>query len=60
MIEDGVIHSQKKFDSVKEYVKKDKIEEYKKILSKEVRNHLAEETYDFEGVDDDDNILAFY
>ena len=29
------------------------------ILSKEVRIHLAEETCEFEGVDDDDNILAF-
>ena len=29
------------------------------VLSKEVRSHLAEETCDFEGIDDDDNILAF-
>ena len=59
IIEDGVFHSQNKFDNVEEYVKKDQIDEYKEALSKEVRNHLAEETCDFEGIDDDDNILAF-
>ena len=42
IIEDGVIHSQKKFNSVEEYFKQGKIEEYKKILSKEVRIHLTE------------------
>ena len=59
IIEDGVFHSQNKFDNVEEYVKKDQIDEYKEALSKEVRNHLAEEICDFEGIDEDDNILAF-
>ena len=59
IIEDGVFHSQNKFDNVEEYVKKDQIDEYKEALSKEVRHHLAEETCDFQGIDEDDNILAF-
>ena len=59
IIEHGVAHSQKKFDCVEEYMKKDMLEEYIDIIVKEVRKHLAEEKGDFDGVDDEDNILAF-
>ena len=59
IIEEGVIHSQNKFDNVGEYAKKDKIDEYKEVCSKEVMNHLAEETDDFEGVINDENFLTF-
>jgi hypothetical protein len=57
----GVFHSQKKFDCVEEYVKKGEqyLEEYINTLIKEVRKHLAEEKSDFDGVDEDDNIMAF-
>jgi hypothetical protein len=54
-----VAHSQKKFDCLEEYMKKDMLEEYIDIIIKEVRKHLAEEKGDFDGVDDEDNILAF-
>jgi hypothetical protein len=59
IIDHGVAHSQKKFDCVEEYMKKGILEEYKSIIIKEVRKHLAEEKGDFNGVDDEDNILAF-
>ena len=59
LIEEGVFHSQKKFDSLEEFVKKDDLHEYNHIVTKEVRLHLAEERGDFAGVDDDDNIMAY-
>jgi hypothetical protein len=57
----GVFHSQKKFDCVEEYVKKGEqyLEEYINTLIKEVRKHMAEEKSDIDGVDEDDNIMAF-
>ena len=57
----GTFHSQKKFDCVEVYVKKGKqyLEEYTDNLVREVRIHLAEEKSDYDGVEEDDNIMAF-
>ena len=57
----GTFHSQKKFYCVEVYVKKGKqyLEEYTDNLVREVRIHLAEEKSDYDGVEEDDNIMAF-
>merc|ERR1719312_908168 len=43
IIQHGILHSQKKFDSLDEYAKKGEVEEYKNILVMEVKKHYAEE-----------------
>jgi len=52
MIHHGILHSQKKFDSIQQYQSKGEIEEYTKYLVDEVKKHLAEEKSDFEQIDD--------
>merc|ERR1711874_2656 len=57
MIQHGILHSQNKFDALKEYVKKNEIEEYKSILVTEVKKHYAEEKGEIEEIDE--NIATF-
>ena len=57
MIHQGILHSQKKFDSVEKYQKNGGIEEYVNNLIKEVKKHLAEEKSDVG--QEDENINAF-
>jgi len=57
MIEHGILHSQSKFDTVEEYLKKGEVEEYKTILVAEVKKHFAEEKNETEPIDD--NIGTF-
>eukprot|EP00092_Neocalanus_flemingeri_P053099 GFUD01062302.1.p1 GENE.GFUD01062302.1~~GFUD01062302.1.p1 ORF type:complete len:398 (-),score=107.74 GFUD01062302.1:36-1229(-) len=57
----GTFHSQKKFDCIEVYIKKGEeyLAEYINNLIKEVRRHLAEEKGEFDGLEENDNILAF-
>eukprot|EP00092_Neocalanus_flemingeri_P092206 GFUD01117024.1.p1 GENE.GFUD01117024.1~~GFUD01117024.1.p1 ORF type:complete len:399 (-),score=129.25 GFUD01117024.1:449-1645(-) len=57
MIQDGIIQSQKKFDSVEKYKIKGDIEEYKGNLINEVKKHMAEENSNLKEIDE--NILSF-
>ena len=52
IIQHGILHSQKKFDSLEEYAKKGKVEEYKNILVMEVKKHYAEEKGETEEIDE--------
>jgi len=52
MIQHGILHSQKKFDTLEDYLKKGEIEEYKNILVAEVKKHYAEETGVTEEIDE--------
>eukprot|EP00092_Neocalanus_flemingeri_P059959 GFUD01071814.1.p1 GENE.GFUD01071814.1~~GFUD01071814.1.p1 ORF type:complete len:303 (+),score=95.65 GFUD01071814.1:322-1230(+) len=51
----GIPHSQKKFDSIEVYQKRGEkaLEEYSETLIQEVKEHLASEKSDFEGIDDE-------
>merc|ERR1711892_1237360 len=57
LIQDGIIHSQKNFDTLQIYEKRGEIDEYNENLVKEVAKHLAEENPNFK--DMDENILSF-
>jgi len=57
LIQDGIIHSQKNFDTLQIYEKRGEIDDYNENLVKEVAKHLAEENPNFE--DMDENILSF-
>lgn len=52
IIQHGILHSQKKFDTLEEYAKKGEVEEYKNILVTEVKKHYAEEKGETEELDD--------
>ena len=52
IIQHGILHSQKKFDSLEEYAKKGEVEEYKNILVMEVKKHYAEEKGETEEIDE--------
>jgi len=52
IIQHGILHSQKKFDTLEEYAKKGEVEEYKNILVNEVKRHYAEEKGETEEIDD--------
>merc|ERR1711936_263664 len=53
IIDDGIKHCQKQFDSVEAYINKGNIDEYKENLTKEVRRHLTEENTKFDKKVDD-------
>jgi len=52
IIQHGILHSQKKFDTLEEYVKKGEVEEYKNILVNEVKRHYVEEKGETEEIGD--------
>eukprot|EP00092_Neocalanus_flemingeri_P013953 GFUD01015050.1.p1 GENE.GFUD01015050.1~~GFUD01015050.1.p1 ORF type:complete len:419 (+),score=119.47 GFUD01015050.1:81-1259(+) len=54
----GIPHSQKKFDSIEVYQKRGEkaLEEYRETLIHEVKEHLAKEKNDFEGIDDETTV----
>jgi len=57
LIHEGILHSQKNFDTLEIYVKKDEVDDYCENLVKEVVKHLGEENPNFKDIDD--NILSF-
>ena len=61
IISQGILHSQKKFDSVEHYHEKGQevFEEYTFCLIEEVRKHLAEEKERFVNTDNNESVMQF-
>ena len=57
LIQAGILHSQKNFDSIEIYEKNGNIDDYSENLVKEVRKHLGEENPNFKDIDE--NIISF-
>jgi hypothetical protein len=56
-IQDGILHSQKNFDTLEIYEKKGNLDDYCEDLVKEVVKHMAEENPNFSDIDE--NIISF-